>query len=62
MSAKAKANQIRQMGLAEAQRISTLGNSLRKNPAAVNLEVLQKWDGNVPSTVLTPGQMILHTK
>ncbi len=62
MSAKANATQIRQMGLAEAQRISTLGNSLRKNPAAVTLEVLQKWDGSVPSTVLTPGQMILQTK
>jgi membrane protease subunit HflK len=62
--AKATATQIRQTGLSEAQRIATLGSALRSNPAAVTLEVLKKWKGKVPNTMLGntgAGQILLQT-
>lgn len=40
---------------AEAEAVRIKGNALRQNPGVVELEIVNKWDGSVPSTVVIGG-------
>ena len=37
----------------EAQAIQVRGDALAKNPAVIQLEIVQKWDGHTPQTLVT---------
>ncbi len=39
----------------EAQAIQIRGDALAKNPAVIQLEIVQKWDGKTPQTLVTGG-------
>jgi regulator of protease activity HflC (stomatin/prohibitin superfamily) len=39
----------------EAQAISIRGDALAKNPAVIDLELINKWDGKSPETLVTSG-------
>jgi prohibitin 2 len=39
----------------EAQAIQIRGDALAKNPAVIQLEIVQKWDGKTPQTLVTSG-------
>ena len=39
----------------EAEAIQVRGEALAKNPAVVQLEIVQKWDGKAPQTIVTNG-------
>ncbi len=39
----------------EAEAIQVRGEALAKNPAVIQLEIVQKWDGKAPETLVTNG-------
>jgi len=40
----------------EAEAIQIRGDALAKNPAVIDLELINKWDGKAPDTLVTSGQ------
>ena len=40
----------------EAEAIQIRGDALAKNPAVISLELINKWDGKAPETLVTSGQ------
>lgn len=40
----------------EAEAIQIRGDALAKNPAVIDLELINKWDGKAPETLVTSGQ------
>ncbi|WP_404317535.1 prohibitin family protein [Klebsiella oxytoca] len=53
-AAKAEAESIRLRGAAEAEAIRARGNALRDNPGLVNLTTAERWNGQLPQTMV-PG-------
>jgi len=51
-AAKAEAESIRLKGAAEAEVIRLRGQSIRENPALIELTTAEKWDGKLPQTML----------
>jgi hypothetical protein len=54
VNAKAAADKVRMEGEAEAAAINARGKALRENPGVVGLEIAQRWDGHLPTT-MPPG-------
>lgn len=55
--AKAKAEATKMLGDAEAQAINAKGKALRDNPALVSLVSAEKWNGQLPTTMV-PGNAV----
>ncbi|MGV6989207.1 SPFH domain-containing protein [Testudinibacter sp. P80/BLE/0925] len=56
-SAHAEAEAIRLKGAAEAEAIKLRGEALRQNPSLVNLTSAEKWNGELPQTMI-PGSSV----
>lgn len=52
IEAQAKADQIRMLGRAEADKVSMLERSIKENSKAVQLKAIEKWNGKLPDTLL----------
>lgn len=57
LSGQAEADNIRARGLAEAETIRAKGAALRDNPGLVNLTATEKWNGQLPNTMV-PGSAV----
>ncbi len=55
LQAEADAEAIRIKGEAEAAAIKARGDALRSNPALVALTQAEKWDGQLPTTMVPNG-------
>jgi regulator of protease activity HflC (stomatin/prohibitin superfamily) len=55
LQAQADAEAIRLKGDAEAQAIKARGDALRDNPGLVSLTQAEKWNGQLPTTILPNG-------
>ncbi|MCY1380806.1 hypothetical protein D9M69_686580 [compost metagenome] len=55
--ANADAEAIRIMGDAEATSIKARGDALRENPGLVALTQAEKWNGQLPTTMLPDGSV-----
>lgn len=54
-AAKAEAEKIRLKGAAEAEAIRLRGQALRDNPGLVALTTAERWDGQLPTTMIPNG-------
>ena len=54
-AAKAEAEKIRLKGAAEAEAIRLRGQALRDNPGLVALTTAERWDGQLPATMIPNG-------
>jgi regulator of protease activity HflC (stomatin/prohibitin superfamily) len=55
--AQAEADAIKLRGLAEASAIDARGKALRDNPALVSLVQAEKWNGQLPTTMVPGGAL-----
>lgn len=56
-AARAEAEKIRLKGAAEAEAIRLRGQALRDNPGLVALTTAERWDGQLPATMLPSGTL-----
>jgi Membrane protease subunits, stomatin/prohibitin homologs len=56
-AAKAEAETIRLKGAAESEAIRLRGQALRENPSLVDLTTAERWNGQLPSTMIPNGAM-----
>lgn len=62
-AAKAEAEKIRLKGAAEAEAIRLRGQALRDNPGLVALTTAERWDGQLPTTMIPNGTVpFIETK
>lgn len=61
LEAEARAEAMRVEGEAEAYAITEKAKALKNNPLIVELTKAQKWNGQVPSTVLGDSQNVLYS-
>lgn len=57
LAGQAEADNIRARGMAEAETISAKAAALRDNPGLVNLTATEKWNGQLPATMV-PGAAV----
>jgi regulator of protease activity HflC (stomatin/prohibitin superfamily) len=57
--AKAEAEAIRLIGIANAGKIQAMATALATNPQVIEYEQVKRWQGTVPTTVMGDGQSIM---
>ena len=59
VEAKAEAEAIRVIGIANAGKIKAMADAIAANPQVIEYEQVKRWKGEVPTTVMGEGQSIL---
>jgi uncharacterized membrane protein YqiK len=59
VEAKAEAEAIRMIGIANAGKIKAMADAIAANPQVIEYEQVKRWKGEVPTTVMGEGQSIL---